>query len=223
MVAALRGAATDEHRARNAKRLPDERVVGVRMGTLFDIAKGHVDMPVDELDALLDEPEFEPRLAAFCIMDFAVRRRGAHERAAAMHALYLDRHDAITSWDMVDRAAPRVIGAWLLGRDKAVLHELAAHDDPLRQRTALTAPLGMLRDGTSAELDECLEVASKRASSRDPVVHKPVGILLRHLSKRDPARVERFLDAHADGMARFAVRQASELLAPEVRGRFVGR
>ncbi|AEG45208.1 DNA alkylation repair enzyme [Isoptericola variabilis J7] len=52
----------------------DGGVLGARMGTLFDVAKRYTAMPLDEVDRLLDEPEYEPRLAAFCVLDFFVRR-----------------------------------------------------------------------------------------------------------------------------------------------------
>src|SRR5690606_34854093 len=50
-------------------------VLGVRMGTLFDIAKQQQSMPLAEVHKLLDESAYEARLAGFCILDFQVRRR----------------------------------------------------------------------------------------------------------------------------------------------------
>lgn len=48
-------------------------VVGVRMKTLFDLAKTHAGMPLDEVPALLDRPEYESRLSAVCVLDFKAR------------------------------------------------------------------------------------------------------------------------------------------------------
>lgn len=44
---------------------------------------------------------------------------------------YLARHDRITTWDMVDRAAPWVVGRFLTGRPKEPLHELAHAAEPI--------------------------------------------------------------------------------------------
>lgn len=92
------------------KRLaPDEAVFGMRMRDLSDVAKRHAGLSLSEVAALLDHPAHEPRMAAFCILDFQARKLtdGGH---AALADCYLQHHDRITTWDVVDRAAPRVVG-----------------------------------------------------------------------------------------------------------------
>ena len=191
------------------------------MGTLFAVARTHTGMPLAEVQRLLAHPAYEPRLAAFCVLDFKARRKrtGAHERGTLART-YLGHHHAITSWDMVDRAAPRVIGQWLVGKDKQILRDLAASPDPLRRRTAMTAPLGFL-DVTDVEAG--YEIASALHDDRDPLVHKPVGIFLKHAGERDRDRLVAFLESHVDTMPRSAVRLAVEKLPPELRARWVGR
>lgn len=48
----------------------NESVIGVRMSTLFATAKLATDIPAAELERLFIHPAYEPRLAAFCILDF---------------------------------------------------------------------------------------------------------------------------------------------------------
>ena len=198
---------------------PGDEAFGVRMGTLFAVAKRHTGLPLTEVVRLLDHPAFEPRMAAMCILDFKARRKrpGDHERGTLART-YLGHHDRIMTWDMVDRAAPRVVGLWLVGRDKHVLHDLAGSPEPLRRRTAMTAPLGFL--GTD-DLEAGFDLAALLAADPDPLVHKPVGIFLKHASTYDAARVSAFLDEHAGQMRRPAARLAVEKLAPDVRSRWV--
>ncbi|MHA3834228.1 DNA alkylation repair protein [Terrabacter sp. AAH1] len=222
VVAELGQAATEADLAKVQARLTDgEAALGVRMGTLFAVARTHTGMPLAEVQRLLAHPAYEPRLAAFCVLDFKARRKrtGAHERGTLART-YLGHHHAITSWDMVDRAAPRVIGQWLVGKDKQILRDLAASPDPLRRRTAMTAPLGFL-DVTDVEAG--YEIASTLHDDRDPLVHKPVGIFLKHAGERDRDRLVAFLESHVDTMPRSAVRLAVEKLPPELRARWVGR
>ncbi len=161
---------------------------------------------------LLDHPAYEPRMAAFCILDFQARRRLDDDQRRGLYDVYLGRHDRITTWDMVDRAAPRVVGGWLLGRDLAPLHDLAAAPDPLRRRTAVTAPLLLVREGTDAEVAESLAVAATVCADPDPVVHKAVGILLKYAGQRDEPLLRAFLAEHEARMPRPAVRLAKEKL-----------
>ena len=177
-------------------------VLGVRMGTLFDVAKRYTAMPLGEVHRLLDEPAYEPRLAAFCVLDFAVRRPSLPEDGReARYRTYLDRHDRIDTWDMVDRAAPRVVGAYLRDRTREPLFELARSDDPLRRRTALTAPLAYTRPPHAAGIADLLRLVELLHTDPDPVVRKPVGIALTHAGGADPVAVLAFLDRMGDALA----------------------
>lgn len=174
-------------------------VLGVRMGTVFDLAKRHSAMSLGEVGRLLDEPEYEPRLAAFCVLDFQVRRQGVTDaEREERHDLYLARHDAIDSWDMVDRAAPRVIGQFLRDRSRESLFALAVSADPLRRRTAMTAPLAYTRPAHPAGIADLLRLAELLADDPDPTVSKPVGIALKHAGAVAPAEVRAFLDRLGD-------------------------
>jgi 3-methyladenine DNA glycosylase AlkD len=202
---------------------PGDDAIGLRMKDLFDTAKAARRMPLEQVEALFADDRYEARLGALCILDFRARARDATEDARrTYYELYLRHLDRITTWDMVDRAAPSVVGGHLLGRSSAPLVELAGAAAPLRRRTAITAPLWFARYGDAADLRGLFEVAALLAADPDPVVHKAVGIALKHAGGRDAPAVERFLDTHADRMARVAVRSAADKLPPAVRARFVG-
>jgi 3-methyladenine DNA glycosylase AlkD len=191
----------------------DAEVLGVRMGTLFDVAKGYTALPLDQVHLLLDEPAYEPRLAAFCVLDFFVRRRSATDAdREARYRTYLDRHDRIDSWDMVDRAAPRVVGDYLRGRSRAPLFVLARSGDPLRRRTAMTAPLAYTRPPDPDGIADLLRIAELLADDPDPVVRKPVAIALRYAGGADPHAVSAFLDRLGDRLPAPVRRAAREKL-----------
>lgn len=168
----------------------DEPVIGVRMGTLFDIAKSAVDLPGTELDALFEHPAYEMRLSAFCVLDFRARRNLTSDERAALARIYLDRHDAISTWDMVDRAAPRVLGWPILieALDGIVLDELAVAEDPLRRRSAITAPLWFIKKGTSADVERGLAIASTLDGDEHPRVRSAVEIYRKHARQRNASR-----------------------------------
>ncbi|WP_277209502.1 DNA alkylation repair protein [Isoptericola croceus] len=188
-------------------------VLGVRMGTLFDVAKRYTDLPLPEVDRLLDVEEYEPRLAAFCVLDFFVRRsRVTQDEREARYRLYLDRHDAIDAWDMVDRAAPRVVGEALRHRSREPLLDLARASDPLRRRTAVTAPLAYTRPVDTAGIADLLRIAEILATDTDPVVSRAVGTALKHAGAADPAAVRGFLHRLGDRLPAATRRAAREKL-----------
>ena len=222
LVEVLRTKQSDEELEKVRSRLgPGEPAIGMRMRDLFDVAKAHQDLPLEEVDRLLDHPEYEARMAAMCILDFKARRRLDDEAREELYDLYLDRHDRITAWDMVDRAAPRVVGGYLVGRSVEPLHLLAGSPDPLRRRTAITAPLFFVRYGGEADVAEGYGLAGVLAGDPDPAVNRAVGIFLKHAGATDAGRLTAFLDGHAASMARPALRLAVEKLDPAVRDRYL--
>jgi 3-methyladenine DNA glycosylase AlkD len=203
------------------KRLaPGEAAIGIRMGDLFATAKAHTDLDLTEVDRLLDEPAYEPRMAAMCILDFKARRHLDEAERSELADLYLGRHDRITTWDMVDRAAPRVLGGHLVGRSMAPLFDLAASLEPLRRRSAVTAPLYFVITGDNEGVTVGFELAARVARDPEPVVHNAVGIFLKHAGSRDRAALHRFLETHAAAMPRPALRLATEKLDQVERARY---
>lgn len=187
LVAALQNASDPSETERIRTRVAtDEPVIGVRMGTLFETAKLATDIPSAELERLFAHPAYEPRLAAFCILDFRARRRRSDKEREDLATIYLDHHDAITTWDMVDRAAPRVIG-WPILSDViefTILEGLARSDDPLRRRSAITAPLWFIKKGTDADVARGLLIADLLAEDPHPRVASAVKIYRKHAARR---------------------------------------
>jgi 3-methyladenine DNA glycosylase AlkD len=203
------------------KRLaPGEEAFGMRMRHLFDVAKTYTDIELDDVELLLDHPAYESRMAAICILDFKARRPiGDHERRQ-LADIYLSRHDRITTWDMVDRAAPRVLGGHLIGRAPTPLHDLAISAEPLRRRSAITAPLYFVRAGSDVDVTVGFDIAAGLVEDPEPVVTNAVGIFLKHAAIRDPDAVHRFLGAHSSAMPRAALRLAIDRFEPGEKARY---
>lgn len=89
----------------------NDRILGVRMGQVFALAKEFVEMPFDEIEKLLESPIHEARVGAVSIMDYQARSKKTPDvRRKELFDLYIRRHDRIDSWDLVDRAAPLSCG-----------------------------------------------------------------------------------------------------------------
>ena len=198
-----------------------EQPARLRMRDLFAVAKAHRDLPCDEVETLLEHPGHQTRLAAVCILDFKARRARSRAERRPLYELYLRRHDRIDTWDMVDRAAPWVVGGYLTGHDLAPLVELAASSAPLERRTAMTAPLYFVKAGTDADLMGAFDIADLLVNDPTPVVHNAVGIFIKHAGRGHPARQRAFLDEHAATMPRPGLRLALLQLQPDERRRYL--
>lgn len=195
--------------------------LGVRMGQVFALAKEFVAMPPEEIEKLLESPLHEVRAGALSIMDKQGRsNRTSASRRAELYELYLRRHDRINNWDLVDLAAPHVIGRYLADKPRDVLYELARSADIWRRRTAIVATYHFIKNG---EVDDTFRIAELLVHDGEDLIHKAVGGWVREAGKRDPQRLTDFLDRYAATMPRTMLRYAIERLDPEQRAHYRAR
>lgn len=197
------------------------RFMGVRMGDVFRLAKTFIDLTPADLERLLDRDEHEVRVGALSVMDKQARRkRTSEERRRELFELYLRRHDRIDNWDLVDLAAPHVVGGWLYERPRDVLDELARSEVVWERRTAVMATLYFVRQG---DLDDTYRLAERLLNDEHDLIHKPVGGMLREAGKHDRQRLLDFLDDHAAQMPRTMLRYAMEHLDADLRAHYRAR
>ena len=102
-------------------------------------------MPLVEVRVLLSDEHLH-RVGAVSVLDFRARRRKVTDQErAALYELYVDDHGLINTWDLVDRAAPHVVGGYLHDGDRAPLYDLSRSSDPWRRRTSVVATWYFIR------------------------------------------------------------------------------
>lgn len=192
---------------------PATEVMGVRMPNVFPIAKQFATMHLDDVAALLDDDRYEVRMAAVAIMDFQARKKkldGAHREA--LFDLYLRRHDRLNNWDFVDRAAPHVIGEYLVDKDRSVLRRLARSVDPHERRTALVATHAFIKRG---EVGDTFRIAEILATDKDDYVQKAIGSWVREAGKLDEAALMAFLSSNKERLPKTTITAAVKHLSQE--------
>ncbi|WP_344736889.1 DNA alkylation repair protein [Microbacterium awajiense] len=209
MVAALEAASSAVESEKIRARMTDEvtDVIGVRMGTVFDIAKQNASMPLAEVEELLRSDVYEVKMVGVSILDFKARAKGA-DRSALFEA-WMRNLDYIDTWDYIDRAAPRVIGWYLLDRPRDVLFTLARSENRWHRRTAITAAFWIIRSG---DLSDPLELCHLLADDPEHLVQTNVGVALREIGRRDRDVLSDFLGTRGDDLSAHARRTAMTAL-----------
>lgn len=195
-----------------------DRFIGVRMGSIFDLAKEFVAMPVAEIETLLDSDIHEMRVGALSIMakQYPLKTT-TEERRGELYDLYIRRHDRINNWDLVDLAAWHVVGPWLVDKPRAILHRLAKSKNMWERRTAILATFSFIRRG---EFDDTLKIAERLITDEEELILKAAGWALRVVGDKDRDVLNAFLDQHAARMPRVMLSNAIEKLAPADKARY---
>ena len=197
----------------------DDLILGVRMGQVFALAKEFIDMPLEEVEQMLESPVHEMRVGAVSIMDFQARsKKTTAERRKELFELYIKRHDGINTWDLVDRAAPWVIGSYLLDKPHKILYKLARSKKMPERRTAIVSTLYFIGKGA---VEDAFKIAELLLYDKEDLIHKANGWALRFAGDKDRQGLLKFLDQHAATMPRVTLRYAIEHLDKKQRDQYL--
>lgn len=184
--------------------------IGLRVPTTRKVVKQFRDLPLKEIEILLESPIHEHRLAALIIMTEQAKRAD-QLRKKALYDLYLRRTDRINNWDLVDTSCRDVVGGYLIDKPRDTLYALARSKDLWERRIAMVSTWQFIRVG---QLEDTFAIAELLLSDTHDLIHKAVGWMLREAGKKDQAALKDFLDVHAATMPRTALRYALERLHP---------
>ena len=188
----------------------DNLVFNIRMADIFTIAKLFMQMPLSEIKKLLDSKYYEARMGAVSIMDFQARdKKTTPDRKKELFDIYIDKHNRINNWDLVDRSAPFVVGGYLFDKDRKILYKLAKSKDICERRTAIVATYFFIRQN---EIEDTFKIAELLVNDKEDLINKAVGSWIREAGKRDKKRLFVFLDKYAATMPRVTLRYAVEKL-----------
>ncbi len=201
--------------------------IGVRVPATRKVVKQFADLPLADIDQLLDSEVHEHRLAGLLILNGqfakAAKRRTLDEAAQQrIVELYLAavRRGRVNNWDLVDASAENILGPWLFDQPRGLLFELAASDDLWERRVALLATFEFIKRGDPSTTFALCELL---LADRRDLIQKALGWMLREVGKRvDRARLLEFLERNAAGMGRTALSYATEHLDPDERVRLRG-
>ena len=185
-----------------------DQFIGVRMGQLFTLAKEFIQMPVQDLEQLLESPVHEMRAGAVSIMDKAARnKKTSHVRRKELFDLYMRRHDRVNNWDLVDLGCLHMTGSYLYEKPRNILYILARSKNLWERRTAIVSTCYFIRQG---DLADTFKIAGMLINDREDLVQKATGWMLRFAGDKNQKQLLQLLDKYAATMPRTMLRYSIE-------------
>ncbi|MDR2848222.1 MAG: DNA alkylation repair protein [Bacteroidales bacterium] len=193
-------------------------MLGIVVPLTRDIVKKSPELPLAEIQILLDSEYHEARLAGllFLVKQF---KKAKATTPKEIYDFYLQNARKANNWDMDDVTCRDVIGAYLLDKDdRSVLYRLAESDNLWEQRIAIVSTWTFIKH---KQFDDTLALAEKLLSHRHDLMHKAVGWMLREVGKKDRDTLVGFLEQYRQQMPRTALRYAIEHFSPDEKAYFM--
>ncbi len=186
------------------------------------VCKEFKDLPLGEVQKLLDSPIHDHRLGAVIILvDQYKKAKNDTKKCDDIFNLYMKnvRKGRVNNWDIIDTSAAYIVGAHEEATDRALLFELTKSGDMWHRRVAILSAAWYMRTGDATTT---IALAELLVDDKRDLIQKAVGWQLREVGKRvDRQLLLEFLDRHAATMPRTALRYAIEHLPTEQRSHYL--
>jgi 3-methyladenine DNA glycosylase AlkD len=183
-----------------------DEFLGIKVPESRKVAKQFKDLSLAEIQELLNSQFHEERLIGLFILVEQYRKADA-VRKQIIYKFYIKNVKRVNNWDLVDLSAEKIIGAYLMDKDKKVLFKLAKSKNLWERRIAIMSTFHFIKNGL---FEITLEIAKILLKDEHDLIHKAVGWMLREIGNRDLTIEENYLKKHYNDMPRTMLRYAIE-------------
>lgn len=187
--------------------------LGVTVPQNRKVAAPYTHLPLLEVEKLLQSKYHESRFVALVILVDKFER-GNKATKEAVYNFYLNHTQRINNWDLVDVSSYKIVGSWLLDKDRAILYDLAKSTWLWDQRIAIVSTMAFIRNH---EFEDTLRLSEYFLTHTHHLIHKACGWMLREVGKRNKATLTQFLNNYAPQMPRMMLRYSIEKLSKKER------
>jgi 3-methyladenine DNA glycosylase AlkD len=174
-------------------------------------------MNLSDIQELTNDPIHELRFAGLLVL-VAKFPKSSHFQQQEIVNFYVSNVRQINNWDLVDCSAYKILGKFLLKKDRQILYNLADSGHLWSERIAVVSTLEFIRNG---QFSDIFKLSEKFLVHKHDLMHKACGWMLREVGKRDELALEEFLDEHLQKMPRTMLRYAIERMEEGKRLRYL--
>src|SRR3989344_4505664 len=179
------------------------------------IAKKYSNIELSDLNILMKTKITQERLTALLILVDKYKKDKEN-----IFNFYLKNLNYVNNWDLVDLTSNRVVGDFLLNKEKDVLYKLAKSDNLWERRVAIVSTFEFIKNN---QFEDTLKISEILLKDKHDLIHKAVGWMLREVGKRDMKTEEVFLKKYYKTMPRTMLRYAIEKFDSKKKAFYMNR
>jgi 3-methyladenine DNA glycosylase AlkD len=159
-----------------------------------------------DVQELINDSIHELRFAGLLVLVTKFPKSSLFEQQEIVD-FYVKNVQQINNWDLVDCSCYKILGKFLMNKNRQILYELANSGHLWSERIAVVSCLEFIKNG---QFSDTFNLSEKFLTHKHDLMHKACGWMLREVGKRDELALEEFLDEHLRKMPRTMLRYAIE-------------
>ena len=185
--------------------------IGLTVPEQRNLAKKYIDLNFKDLEQLLSNKIHEYRLTGLLILVYKYQK---NDNKKEIFDFYLKNIHASNNWDLVDCISDKIIGKYLIDKDKKLLYNFANSNNLWKKRISIVSTFEFIKNN---KFEDTLNISEILLKDSHDLIHKAVGWMLREVGKRNQDLLESFLKKHSKEMPRTMLRYAIEKFDEEKR------
>lgn len=178
------------------------------------IAKKYKDLPLPLVEELLKSKIHEERLISLIILVDQFLK-GNEKNKKEIFGFYIKNAKLVNNWDLVDLSADKIVGNYLLKRDRKILYKMAKSTNVWEKRIAIVATYQLILNG---EYEDTFKITEILINDPHDLIQKATGWMIREVGKRVSREIlADFLKKHYKSMPRTMLRYSIEHFPIKVR------
>ncbi len=182
--------------------------LGVKVPETRSVAKKFNELNLKDLKKLLSSKIHEERLCALLILVDIFKQSDSKNKKIIVD-FYLKNIRKVNNWDLVDLSADKILGNYLIDKDKSVLYKLVKSQNIWERRISVISTFAFIKNN---KFDDTIKISEILLNDKHDLIQKAVGWMLREMGKRDEKVLIKFLDKHYRTMPRTMLRYVVERL-----------
>lgn len=188
--------------------------LGLSVPECREIAKKYKEIDLEFLKSNLKSKFHEERLISLLIL-VEKYKENSDKRIVDF---YLDNLVSVNNWDLVDLSADKILGKYLIDKDKKVLYDLSKSENLWEKRISIVSTYEFIKNN---KFDDTLKISKILLKDKHDLIHKAVGWMLREIGKKDEKVLENFLKENYSKLPRTTLRYAIERFSKEKREKYL--
>lgn len=188
-----------------------DKFIGLNVPANREVAIQNKDAEMSVISELLESDIHEERLCALLILVEKYKKSDC-EKKKDIFEYYIKQTKNINNWDLIDLSAPKIVGEYLLEKDKSVLLAMSKSKSMWERRIAIVSTITFIKAG---KYETTLEIAKILLEDKEDLIQKAIGWMLREAGKKEKKVLIEFLNEYHTKMPRTMLRYSLEKLEKE--------